>query len=312
MRARTAGSASVAISSASRSTSASSGATLSATSSGSSANQPTSLTSRGLPRVSARIVLPDVSPIVGERSETTASTPASSAQKRASSTYPSRTTASPRRRRSRAAPTPAAPTSKSRAVGCNSRKRANASRSCGTRFAAFANATFDEARVDDHARCDVEYLPAQRKIFGPHLPKRRNAAVDHAEPEQPAGQARVALECREIAALVLAPERQARHQMVEDEVVQHDDAGLVAKPLDDPAVRLGIVSDVVERDVAVRLLPARSDVDLYSPPQRRQQERRVVGDARALRRHRAVVRDCRPRAARANGAWRSVRALLTP
>src|SRR6266545_500082 len=99
--------------------------------------------------------------------------------------------------------------------------------------------------------------------------------------------------------------------MVEDEVVQHDDAGLVAKPLDDPAVRLGIVSDVVERDVAVRLLPARSNVDLHSPPQRRQQERRVVGDARALRRHRAVVRDCRPRAGCANGARRSVRALLT-
>ena len=41
--------------------------TLSATSSGSSANQPTSLTTSGLPSESARIALPEVSPIVGER-----------------------------------------------------------------------------------------------------------------------------------------------------------------------------------------------------------------------------------------------------
>ena len=55
-------------------------------SSGSSENQPTSLTTSGLPSESARIALPDVSPIVGARRLTQTSQAAISAQRRSSST----------------------------------------------------------------------------------------------------------------------------------------------------------------------------------------------------------------------------------
>ena len=61
-------------------TSCSSTGTRIATSSGSSENQPTSETTSGLPSVSARIAEPDVSPIVGERRETSASQAAISDQ----------------------------------------------------------------------------------------------------------------------------------------------------------------------------------------------------------------------------------------
>lgn len=61
-------------------------ATLSATASGSSANQPVAETTSGLPRVSARIAVPDVSPIVGERRLTWTSHAAMSSQSRRSST----------------------------------------------------------------------------------------------------------------------------------------------------------------------------------------------------------------------------------
>jgi hypothetical protein len=39
--------------------------------------------------------------------------------------------------------------------------------------------------------------------------------------------------------------------MVEDEVVEHDDAWPLAQRLDDPAVRVRVVADVVEADVRV-------------------------------------------------------------
>ena len=71
IRAATPGSASRASAAASAPTSSSPpGGTFSATSSGSSANQPTSETTSGLPSESARIALPEVSPIVGARSST--------------------------------------------------------------------------------------------------------------------------------------------------------------------------------------------------------------------------------------------------
>ena len=66
--------------------SSSSTGTLRATSSGNSENQPRSLTTSGHPSESARIALPDVSPIVGARSETHASQAAISVHKRCSST----------------------------------------------------------------------------------------------------------------------------------------------------------------------------------------------------------------------------------
>jgi hypothetical protein len=71
---------------ASEATSSSSTETLNATSSGNSENQPRSLTTSGRPSESARIALPDVSPIVGARSEMQASHAAINDQSCASST----------------------------------------------------------------------------------------------------------------------------------------------------------------------------------------------------------------------------------
>jgi hypothetical protein len=82
--------------------------------------------------------------------------------------------------------------------------------------------------------------------------------------------------------------------VVEDEVVQDDDAGPASERLDDPAVGLGVVADVVEGDVRGRIaaeaaLLGGDHVD--APGELGQQEGRVVGDPRTRRRHRAVVRD---------------------
>ena len=68
------------------SSSLSSTGTFSTASPGSSANQPMSLTTSGLPSESARIALPEVSPIVGERRETIASQAAISDQSSSSGT----------------------------------------------------------------------------------------------------------------------------------------------------------------------------------------------------------------------------------
>ena len=51
---------------------------------------------------------------------------------------------------------------------------------------------------------------------------------------------------------VAAADRQPRDQVVEDEVVQDDDAWPLAQRIDDPAVRVGVVADVVEGEVAAR------------------------------------------------------------
>ena len=67
--------------------------------------------------------------------------------------------------------------------------------------------------------------------------------------EQPPGDAGLALHRTEIALAVLAPQRQPGDEVVEDELVQHDDAGPLPQRLDDPAVRIRRVADVVERDV---------------------------------------------------------------
>ena len=104
----------------------------------------------------------------------------------------------------------------------------------------------------------------------------------------------VALHRVEVARRVPARQRQPGDEVVEDEVVQDDDARPPAERVDDPAVRLRVVPDVVERDVR----PARTgragggdDLDLDAPLERGQEERAVVGDAGALGRQRRVVRD---------------------
>src|SRR4030095_8668737 len=103
---------------------------------------------------------------------------------------------------------------------------------------------------------------------------------------------------------VLAPERQPRNKMVQDEVVEHDDAGAAPEPFEDPAVDGRVVTHVIERDVAVRALPTSRDFDLEAPTKRGNAKRRVVADGGEFRRQRVVVRDSRvrslSRAARSN------------
>ena len=48
---------------------------------------------------------------------------------------------------------------------------------------------------------------------------------------------------------VLAADRDPGDEVVDDEVVQDDDAGPPPQRVDDPAVRVRVVADVVERDV---------------------------------------------------------------
>ena len=109
-------------------------------------------------------------------------------------------------------------------------------------------------------------------------------------PDQPG----LALHRRQVAGRVAARERQTDDEVVEDELVEDDDPRPPAQRLDDPAVRLGVVADVVEPDVRLRLAaePAGAgDRDLDALGERRQQQRGVVGDPGAGRRQRAVVGD---------------------
>ena len=81
---------------------------------------------------------------------------------------------------------------------------------------------------------------------------------------------------------VISTDRHARNQMVDHEVVQHDDAGPATERVHDPSVGVGIVADVVERDVRIRNRPRTPwtyDLDLDEPLERGKKQHRVVGDA---------------------------------
>ena len=104
----------------------------------------------------------------------------------------------------------------------------------------------------------------------------------------------VALHRVEVAVPVATADGHPGHEVVQDEVVEDDDAGAAAERVDDPRVRVGVVADVVEAEVcpARRALPpVRLHDEVDPPPEGRDEERRVVGDPRPLRRHRRVVRD---------------------
>ena len=81
-------------------------------------------------------------------------------------------------------------------------------------------------------------------------------------PEQTADEPGLPLHRGEVAVTVLSPDRQPRDEVVENELVHDDDAGPRPQRLDDPAVRLGVVADVVEADIgpfgARRLRPRRT------------------------------------------------------
>ncbi len=83
--------------------------------------------------------------------------------------------------------------------------------------------------------------------------------------EEPADDAVLALHQVEIAVPVAPADGHARDEVVEDEVVEDDDAWLPAQRVDDPRVRVRVVADVVERDVGAArrtLAAAADDVDV--------------------------------------------------
>src|SRR5439155_22952602 len=173
----------------------------------------------------------------------------------------------------------------------------------------------DVARVDDEPAARLgrvlEYLAREREVLRPHLPERRHDAVEDAVRQQPPRDTGLALHRAEVAGPVAPAERQARDEVVEDEVVEDDDAGTLPQRLDDPAVGVGVVADVVEAHVRAggRRASVRDDVDVDAPPERREQELAVLGDPRPLRGKRREVRDLH--ASRRSTAWSHVTCSAT-
>ncbi len=92
--------------------------------------------------------------------------------------------------------------------------------------------------------------------------------------EQPARDAGVSFQRGEIRRTVLAAQRQSRDEVMQDEVVQDDDARTTTQRIHDPAMRLRIVAHVVERDVGCNgTRPAAADdLDVHEPLERGQQK----------------------------------------
>ena len=157
-----------------------------------------------------------------------------------------------------------------------------------------ADESLDIRRVDDQAVCGHEHLACEWVLDSPVLPERRQELVDHTVRKHSPHRPGLPLHRIEIATSIAAAESHARHQVVEDEIVQNDDAGTAAESLDDPTVRCRLVADVVERDVCSPALPARPSPDHVNVDplrQRRKKKRAVVGDPRPLGRLGRVVRD---------------------
>ena len=146
--------------------------------------------------------------------------------------------------------------------------------------------------MDDQSARLVEHDAREREALRLGLPEERQEVVEHAEAEQPAGDAELALHRVEVPASVAPADRDPRDQMVEDVLVQDDDARALVEGIDDPAVGLRVVAYVVEGDVRRGgLLALLGHHDLDSFTQSRQEQRGVVGDPRARRRQRRVVGD---------------------
>jgi hypothetical protein len=80
--------------------------------------------------------------------------------------------------------------------------------------------------------------------------------------------------------------------VVEDDLVEDDDARASEQRLDDPVVRVRVVADVVERDVG-RRRPAAAPANTDGHPRAEfgQEDGAVIRDAGAFRRERRVVGD---------------------
>ena len=85
-----------------------------------------------------------------------------------------------------------------------------------------SRAPLDVPRVDDQPRRRREHLAGERELLGPRLPQRRQPLVEHAVREA-SDDAVLALHRVEVAVPVAATDRDPRHEVVEDEVVQDDE-----------------------------------------------------------------------------------------
>jgi hypothetical protein len=177
-------------------------------------------------------------------------------------------------------------------IGCRPRRMGNVPERAVV--AVLANARLDVARVHDHSRGAIEHLSRERELRWTDLPEWRHAAFEHAPTEHPARNAGLPLHRGEIRVRVAAADRRTCDEMMDDEVVQHDDAGAPQQRIEDPAVRVWVVADVVQRDVRVchrAGSPRPHDLDVEQPLERRQQQGGVVGDPAPARRQRTEIRN---------------------
>ena len=130
-----------------------------------------------------------------------------------------------------------------------------------------AGLALDVPGVDNEAGREIEHLPREVEVLGAVLPQRRDALIEDSVTQQPPDDPALALHCVEVAVPVAAADRETGDEMVEDEVVEDDDARCPAQRLDDPAVSVGIVADVVNTEIgsARRLLRATLDRDDFAP-----------------------------------------------
>ena len=156
-----------------------------------------------------------------------------------------------------------------------------------------AGAVTDVGRVRDERGRERQHLAREREVLRTVLPQRRDPLVEDAVREQPAHDAMLPLHRVEVAVAVATADRHPGDEVVEDEVVQDDEARRTSERVDDPPVCVRVVADVVDAEVdAARRPPAPSlhDDDVAALAERREQQRRVVGDPRAFGRHRAEQR----------------------
>ena len=90
--------------------------------------------------------------------------------------------------------------------------------------------------MNDEATCQREEPSDERESIGTYLPRRRDDAVNHTVRDQPPTHARFAVHGIDIAPAVSPAKRHPGDEMMEDEVVEHDEARCPAKRFDDPAV----------------------------------------------------------------------------
>ena len=154
-------------------------------------------------------------------------------------------------------------------------------------------------RVDDQGVRVVEDLAGERIALGRRLPWRPDAAGGDGLGQPESFLPAVALHGGDVGGGVPARERQPCDEVVEDEVVQDDDAGTAAQRVHDPPVRLRVVADVVDatsvrRGSGRRGRATSTSIRCFSAGSSRRCSRRC----RSLRRKRRVVRDLHGRCTR--------------